>query len=210
MLDRIRAPKIATKYVNTLNKRDYRNSLSLKIGALSEENLPLLVASLYFMNPYSVLSCTAMNLGVFSHLACLVSILSCMHLHAFLAGIFIAFATRFDFYNICLTLPLCLQVFHSSLCSHFERFKIIIHAQSSSQVSIHVIYFWVAFVGVTAFLLYTESSYTGLTCFDILWYTVLRMQFAPDLKPNIVSTYERKVCPRVLLGYLVVLFYGKL
>uniref|UniRef100_A0A1X7VM89 Phosphatidylinositol glycan anchor biosynthesis class U protein n=1 Tax=Amphimedon queenslandica TaxID=400682 RepID=A0A1X7VM89_AMPQE len=129
------------------------------------ESLPSIVASVYLINPFSILSCSAHSTVCFNNLSIVFGLWTSLKGNWFLCGMGMSLAVQFSLYPVMLLLPLSLTAYYSGRTS-----------------------------GVLKFLLYTVLWMIGILCVSLLitggsWdfingvYGVILL--VPDFTPNV-------------------------
>ena len=151
----------------TLNKVDFRNGLTVDAGGLSRVYLPLTVFGFYFLSPYTILGCIAMNTDGPAKLGISAAIYSSLQLNPLITGVMMAFAVALKPSNAVLALPVAMQ--------HGRRRRRDLMA------------FWLSFGMAGIGLMQVAVEWTGMNRLDLVNYGYLRMCSVPDLRPNVVG-----------------------
>ena len=174
MMEKHRVGLAERKYISEeLNKVDFRNGLTIRDGGLSEDTLPMTVFGFYFLNPFTILGCVAMNTNAIAQGLTAAAVWAACECQPTMAGGLVAIAAAFQPSNAVLVFPM-----------------MMLRCQGKGWGG--KVDSWLAamaFVAVGTGMMWMAMEMTGMDCREVLYHAHLRMCSVPDLRPNVVSVW---------------------
>jgi len=156
--------------INSYGKKDTRNSLLLSPKDISKEKLASIVMAVYYLNPFTVCSCVAMNINVVAQVPVCASLYCVISSYSVLGMLFLSLAIHFQGYPAVLMFPYLILI--RKMDERVGLFKT-------------ALFCCCPLIFGYGLLKVAQNMTSDLSTYDLVYYGFVRMLNVPDLRPNL-------------------------